>query len=79
MYIISKMNIGKITFMSDMDKNIQEKEEEKIKCYSGDLTSLHSKLSFTILNNLIQQFLLITDSRDAQKVANKAIKRVNSK
>ena len=39
----------------------------------------HPKLSLTILNNLIQQFLLITDSRDAQKVANKAIKRVNSK
>ena len=40
----------------------------------------HPKLlSFTILNNLIQQFLLITDSRDAQKVANKEIKRVNSK
>lgn len=38
----------------------------------------HPKLSFTILNNLIQQFLFITDSQDAQKVANKAIKRVNS-
>ena len=41
MYIISRMIIGKIRFISDMDKNIQEKEEEKIKCYSGDLTSLH--------------------------------------